>query len=116
MIGIGLCFLAAGSAAYRGWWRSWLGKGTGYTVLGTAWLGAAFTLVGVAAPLAESGSGASGSGVAKVLAAVLTGGGVACFVVGAVSPFWMWWRLLPQWVRTTTVASPRLRRSPGTGR
>ncbi len=108
--GGGLLFLAAGGAAYRGRWRSWLGKGAGYTSLGLAWLGAAFVLLSPAALLVESRSAS-----AKALTGILLVVAAGCLVVGALSPFWMWWRLLPQWVRTAVVAYPRLGRPPRAG-
>jgi hypothetical protein len=111
MISVGLCFLTAGVLAYRGWWTSWLGKGVGYTVLGAAWFGAGTIIVGVAVPLTETSTGP-----AMVPAAALVMIGASCVVVSALSPFWMWWRFLPQWVRTMVVSSLRLQSPPQAGR
>jgi hypothetical protein len=111
LLGVGALFLAGGVAAYRGWWRAWLGKGAGYTSLGLAWLGIAIMLTSVATPLVEFGTG-----LAVLLVRGLLLAAIVCFVVGALSPFWMWWRLLPQWVRTLVTAHRRLEVPSTTGR
>ncbi|MDQ1308733.1 MAG: hypothetical protein QG671_4568 [Actinomycetota bacterium] len=107
---ISVLFLVAGGLAYAGRWTSWAaGWATKYIILGLAWFGAAGVAIFLAYPLSTLDSP-----VAKAAAGALGLVALVAFAVAALSPWWMWSRLQPRWLRDWLAAGrpvvPRTRR------